>query len=155
SFDYDNLASLTIQGGQSGNTFDVESTAGADPTLGPTPVHLFGGAGDDTFNFAGSAQNLDGIHSLVMVDGRAGHNVVTTYDNLESSSQYSDVLSNQFTRAPVASGQAPGNPTQTIDYQNIAAFNAHFGTGYQLVGATSTHAGTSTTLYGGPNGTQF
>jgi hypothetical protein len=154
-FDYDNLATLTIQGGQSGNRFDVESTAGAGPTFGAAIVHLIGGAGGDVFDFASTAQTLDGIDSLVTVDGQGGTNVVNVYDNAETSSQYSDVLGNQFTRAPVASGQAPGAPTQTVDYQNIADFNAHFGTGYQLVGVTSTQAGTSTTLYGGANETQF
>src|SRR4029077_13313327 len=118
-------------------------------------VDLFGGAGDDTFSFASTAQNLDGIKSLVSVDGGGGKNVVNVFDNKTTTSQYYRVLRDQFTRTPIVSGQPAASPTQTIDYKYTGAFNAHFGSGYQLVDIASTMSGTTTTLYGGTGETQF
>jgi hypothetical protein len=62
-FDYTKLASLTVQGGNSGNVFDVTSTAPATTVIA--------GNASDTVNVGASTTNLDGIGTLT-VKGGAG-----------------------------------------------------------------------------------
>jgi hypothetical protein len=139
-FVYDNLAILTIDGGRFGNVFDVQSTAAT------IPVSINAGRGDDTVHIGSASDTLDGIQGVVTVNGQQGTNNLNIFDDGTATSQYYDMLANQFTRTPTTIGQPLGSPTQTIDFQNISFVAARLGSAYDFDGVTSTAAGTSYTL---------
>ena len=61
---YSNLPRLVLNGGSSGNVFNVQYTAAG------TPVDINAGAGDDVTNLGDGSNLMDGIQGPVTVDGQ-------------------------------------------------------------------------------------
>lgn len=128
SYDPFDIASITINGGSGGNTFNVNQTSSFFPTA------LFTGFGNDTTNvFATGSNDLDihgeagqdsvtlgadpvvGMQNLlgtIDVDNILGFTALVLDDSADTSSQFAD-LSNDGTN-----GQVTGLSPATISYSN-------------------------------------
>jgi hypothetical protein len=114
-----------------------------------TPVTINGGTGSDTTNVGSPANTLDPIQDLLTVNGQGANTTLNVYDSGTSSDQAYVLVTTQFTRTPWVFGQTLGNPTQTINYFNVAHVNVYGGSGENFWLAESTLAGTTTSLYSG------
>jgi hypothetical protein len=142
TFGFINLAKLVINGGNTGNTFYVQSTDAG------TPVTITAGTGQDRIDIGGAtAETLDPIQGAVNVQGGGGNTTLNVYDTGNSSQVVYDLYATQITRTPWTPGKPLGSPTQTINYFNIADVNVYGGSYEDNWGAVSTAAGTRTSLY--------
>jgi N-acetylneuraminic acid mutarotase len=99
-----------------------------------------------------SPETLDPIQGGVTVNGTGGTTTLNVYDQGTSSLQYYVVSATQITRAPYDPPNPPRNPTQTINYFNMAHVNVYGSNGADGWNARSTLAGTTTALYSGGGG---
>jgi hypothetical protein len=111
------------------------------------PTNLSSGGGADTINVGSPANSLDPILGIVTVNGQGANTTLNVNDSGTSSNQVYILVTTQFTRTPDV--QPLGNPTQTINYFNIAHVNVYGGSGYGTWFVESTLAGTTTALYSG------
>ena len=111
---YNNVASIAITGGQSGNVFDVQSTAAA------TPVTINAGGAGDTINVGNGAgpvdadnpgDMLDPIQGLVSIDGQSGTNTLNFNDQGASPGQSYVLTANTLARPARRRLHLPGYKT--------------------------------------------
>jgi hypothetical protein len=109
----DSVSSLNISGGSGSNANDqffVQSTAGA-----PQGIQLNGGSGSDFFNIGSPSNSLDGIRSVVVVEGGVGgHNTLFVQDEGAALGHNYQTPPNEIFRS------GGGTPPVTI------LFNNHF-----------------------------
>jgi autotransporter-associated beta strand protein len=132
---------LTLIGVGGNDTFDVLGTIAGSTTI------LNAVSGANLFNIGSAANTLDPIQGSVTVNGIGANNTLNIYDQGTSSVQSYGVSATQVTRTPPPI--PPNNPTQTINYFNMAFVNLYGGSGADFWNAYSTPTGTSTALYGG------
>jgi hypothetical protein len=144
---YTNLAKLVINGGNTGNTFDVQSTDAG------TPVTITAGTGQDRIDIGGAtAETLDPIQGALTFNGQGASTTLNVDDENTASHEYYQVYDTQVTRTPYTYGQPYGSPTQTINFFNLGSVNVHGGSAADLFDVYGTVAGTSVALYGGSSG---
>jgi hypothetical protein len=135
---------VTILGGSGGNTFQV---AGAAPGI---PLTITAGSGGDTVNIGSDSVNLplstlDAIQGAVTVNGNGANTTLNLNDQGTSSPQAYIVNATQALRT--AYTQPLGDPTQTINYFNVASVNVHGNSTSDLWLVNGTPSGTTTDLY--------
>jgi hypothetical protein len=142
---YSGLSGLTLQGGRSGNVFNVEAAAAG------TPVAVNAGAGSDTVNVGSAANSLDAIRSGLTVNGQGGVNALHVEDQGSAGREEYDVHSTQITRELITS--PPTSATQTVTYSGFAniTVNGADASSNQFF-ALGTPAGTSVSLNAGSGG---
>jgi hypothetical protein len=138
SIGYSGIAKLELDGGNTGNTFDVEGT-----TAG-TPVAIQAGSGGDTVNVGSSTNTLDPLQGVLSIYGQGANTSLNVYDQGTSSPQVYHVNATQLQRYP---SPPLGNPTQTIDYFTVGSVNVHGSNAYDTWFVYSTSPGTATALY--------
>ena len=131
-----NGVSIEIVGGNSTNTFTVNSTSpGYDTTL-------LGGNSDNTFNIVGAGSGgVAVIQSLLAIDGGGGNSTVNIDDHTPSvSTSYTyTVTSNSITRGSAFD----------VDYSNVQNVSLSTSAGSDTVDITSTALGSMVTIQGG------
>jgi hypothetical protein len=114
------------------DVFNVHGTTGT--------ANLYGGAGNDTFNFGSSAPALGGtfaaIAGQVNVNGGGGSDTVNVDDSGNTAAQ-----GGTLTSTAVTLGVAPG-----ITYSQVENLNILLGAGNDFFDVQSTNGGTSTVL---------
>ncbi len=128
-----NVAQLTINGGSSGNIFNVRSTTQSTTTTVNT------GPGGDTVNVGSAANFLDGIQGPLNVNGRGSNTTLNVIDQQATANEVYTIWANSITR----SGMAP------ITYANAKHLVLSGGTGSNTLFVENTAAGTTTDVYGG------
>jgi cytoskeletal protein CcmA (bactofilin family) len=133
--DYSNVADLTIQGGGTGNAFDVQSTAPG------TTTWIDAGSGNGNITVGDAANNLDGIAGTVRVFGEGGTNSLTVNDSAPRSAylaptQSTFAISAQLVRHSIqesnyipGSGISSATNTANIAYSGIARLAVDAGAG--------------------------
>jgi hypothetical protein len=148
------VTSLSVYGGNGGNTFDVLATAAL-----PNGTTLYGGTGGDTFNVGSAANTLDPLQGVLSINGQGANATLNIHDDATRSVQAYGVYSNQFTRTSSNSPNLSGSPPQIITYFNLKQVNVYGGSGADTWSVYSTASGTTTSLFsnGGTsnNGNEF
>jgi len=89
---YSGMESLELDAGAFDDNVAVQSTAAA------TPINLNTGAGGDTVSLGNAAHSLDGIASLVTVNGQAGTDAVVLDDSGDANGNTYVITSSDVTR---------------------------------------------------------
>jgi hypothetical protein len=144
SVNYSGLASLTINGGTGGNTFNVESTAAGTATT------VNAGAGNALVEVSPQAENLDNLQGPLTVHGNGSDalvvndqnnpNNVLTQDFLTATSLARDGLSVD----PVLGNFVPHDAS--IGFDGLSQVTLNAGGTACLVNVVSTAAGTPVTI---------
>jgi hypothetical protein len=146
---YDHLAGLTLQGGQSDDVFNVQGT-----TAG-TPVVINTGAGTNTTKIGGAIDSLDDIQSTITVSGQGEKDSLNVNDSASPTQADYEIFSDHVARTPVVDGVLDPGQAQTFNFtgeKNVALTD---GTAFEVVGVDSVAAGTSVAAYGGAGRTEF
>jgi hypothetical protein len=154
--DFTGAPSVQVLGGSpaanqsGGNTFDVESVPAA------ISLALNAGKGADTVNVGSDPVNLsqsiiDPIQGTVTLTGQVGNTALNVNDEGTSSGQQYEMFATKITRTPYNPPSPLGNPTQTINYANVAYVNVYGGrssSAEDVLGVDSTSGQTTrTALY--------
>jgi hypothetical protein len=143
--DYGGVAKLEVDGGHSGNAFNVQGTAAG------TPVTIQTGAGNDTVTVGDAANTVAGIRGGVTVHGR-GTASLNVNDQGTTTAQEYDVWSDHITWAPYGASSLP----TYVTYDGIAnlIFNGSSGPNNAL-GVVGTAPGTTTVVNGHGGNDEF
>jgi len=137
---YSGLASVEVDGGGGGNTFNVYSTAAG------TGYTLKGGTGGATFDVGSFGQStLDGIQGALSVIGQGGTNTLYVNDQANPNPETYAITSTVLNVRPSSGITYSGFKT--------VVFNGSSGGNAIIVGSTA--AGTSTTINGGAGYNEF
>ena len=167
SLSYSNLESLSVNLGNGGNTFAVQSTHGSpsviastfidtgngadavyvDSVAGPTTITT--DAGDDTISVGSttgpglpnlSLSTLDNIDALLTLDAGSGFNTLNTYDTGDTGSNTGVLTASTYQGDGMLNG---------IAYANVDALNIDLSDGNDHFTVASTPLGSTLFLYGG------
>jgi hypothetical protein len=112
---YDNLANyVTVNGGNGGNTFNVQALAGSYPS-----VTLNAGAFNNVINVGSAAGSLDSIQAPLTVNGAGGINTLNINDPSSGGGQTYTMTSTTVGRSPAA----------TVTYNAIQALTVNSSAG--------------------------
>jgi hypothetical protein len=141
NFEYEDTASVTIDGSNAGSTYNIQATGVA------TTVN--GGSGNDTFNL-GSGNSLGGLQGPLTIRGGGGTNIFNANDSNSATGQSYTLSYNQLTGSDFA--------PITYAYASLHALNVT-GSGNDTltvltpvaVAATTFNGGSGTNTLVGPN----
>ena len=165
---YANITSVTIQGGGSGNAFNVSSTG--------TPITIVAGNGNDTVNVGdpdgllqaiGKLTVKGGAGTILTLDDQFNTNISpakaaefntwpTTTSPVYQITDQSVVRTDTVTQTDPATGDQTSTPyTATIAYSNIPVLVINGGISADAFKIDSTAAGTAMTINGGPGADSY
>jgi hypothetical protein len=146
TINYQNIASLAINGGTSPNIFNIQGTA-----AGTTTTVNAGKAADQII--VGSAANtMDGLLGTLLLNGQ-GNTVLHVDDQATTADRTYSLSATDLIRSVYP---APESGGQDVAYGGMATVVIRGGSGTNLFNVTGTPIGTAVTLYGGTaNSDQF
>jgi hypothetical protein len=147
---YDGLSLLVLQGGSGGNFINVRGTAAGTNTL------IAAGAGADTVlvdsNGTASGGTVDGVVSLLAINGGAGVNRLILEDSSDATGDTLTVTGSQVGAAPGDNYFGPGG---SLGYNNFAQLTVRGGSGGNTITITGTANGTDTAVFAGAGSDQI
>lgn len=134
------IEAVNLNGGSSGNTYNVNSTAGTVVTT------LTGGVGNDVFNIGGTTNTLGGVAGAVTVTAAGGADTLNINDTANATGTTYGVTSTTVTRSGAGTTTFDGT-TETLNV------NAGSGANTVTVGTSGTLDGLTAalTVNGGTN----
>jgi hypothetical protein len=155
--DYGGVANVEVDGGSSGNIFDVQSTAAG------TPVTIRAGAGSDTINVGDASNTLGGIQGALTVNGQGANTKLDVNDSGNNVSENYTVSPAMIQRSIIVAGVYNFN-IASINYSQVGHVAVYVGSAqtgvnegaadYNTLDVVGTALGTVTDLYGNNNGGQ-
>jgi len=147
---YNSLNSVEVRGARGGDLFDVRGT------IPGTPVNLHGEFGDDRVvidsNGSGPGGMVDGVDSLVTIDGGVGSNTVVLNDVSDATADTVTITADR-----VGAGQSDNffGATGSLRYEDIDDLTLNMGRPGDSIRIHATAPGTTTTVNGGLGNNNF